>query len=94
MKVIVLAGVLMTSLICGEACSCLKNQLSQPSIAELMRKFDLKSLSVFELLQCFSTALDELKQLGVVRTRNNPTGDYAEWLVAKKLKLKLTVSPA
>lgn len=55
-----------------------------------MRKFNPKSLSTSDLLRCFSSILDELKQRGVIRTRNNPTGDYAEWLVAKKYKLKLT----
>lgn len=57
-----------------------------------MGKFNLKSLSILELLQCFSGILNELKQRGVVRTRNNPTGDYAEWLVATKFKLKLELN--
>ena len=55
----------------------------------VMRRCNPKSLSTSNLLQCFSSILDELKQRGVVRTRNNPTGDYAEWLVATKFKLKL-----
>lgn len=54
-----------------------------------MKKFNPKLLSILDLLQHFSTVLDELKRRGVVRTRNNPTGGYAEWLVSKKLKLKL-----
>jgi hypothetical protein len=33
--------------------------------------------------------LDELKQRSVVRTRNNPVADYAEWLVAQRLGLSL-----
>ncbi len=33
--------------------------------------------------------MDELKTRGVVRTLNNPVSDYAEWLVAKKMDLKL-----
>lgn len=49
----------------------------------------LKSSTTFELLGYFATILDELKQRGVVRTRNNPVADYAEWLVAKSLNLSL-----
>jgi hypothetical protein len=57
-----------------------------------MKKFDPKSLSVFDLLQHFSTVLDELKRRGVIRTRNNPVGDYAEWLCKTKLQLTLVGS--
>jgi len=54
-----------------------------------MKKNNPESLSVPELLRCHSAILDELKRRRVVRTLNNPVGDYAEWLVAKKLHLKL-----
>jgi hypothetical protein len=33
--------------------------------------------------------LDELKRRSVVRSKNNPLGDYTEWLVSKLLGLKL-----
>ncbi|MBN2096567.1 hypothetical protein JW752_04210 [Candidatus Peregrinibacteria bacterium] len=33
--------------------------------------------------------MNELKRRGVIRTFNNPVADYAEWLVAQKLKLNL-----
>ena len=33
--------------------------------------------------------MEDLKRRKVVRTRNNPIGDYTEWLVARGLKLKL-----
>ncbi|HWI80716.1 MAG TPA: hypothetical protein VNT59_01735 [Ramlibacter sp.] len=36
--------------------------------------------------------LDELRARSVVRSRNNPTGDYAEWLVTQKLGLKLVAN--
>jgi len=54
-----------------------------------MKKFNLKLLSVPELLRCHSAILDELKRQGVVRTHNNPTGDYAERLCKTKLQLSL-----
>lgn len=54
-----------------------------------MIKSSLKSATTFELLGYFASILDELKQRGVVRTRNNPVADYAEWLVAKSLNLTL-----
>lgn len=41
---------------------------------------NLKPLSVSALLQTHSEILDELRRRGVMRSANNPTGDYAEWL--------------
>jgi hypothetical protein len=54
-----------------------------------MSEFDPKAFSTSDLLQCFADILDELKQRDVVRTRNNPVADYAEWLVAQRLGLSL-----
>jgi len=54
-----------------------------------MIKFDPKAISTFDLLGCFADIFDELKQRGVVRTRNNPVAYYAEWLVAQRLDLSL-----
>ena len=54
-----------------------------------MAEFDWKALTVSKLLRCFADILDELKRRGVVRTRNNPVADYAEWLVARQLGLSL-----
>ena len=50
---------------------------------------DLKLLSTKELLQLQSFIIDELKRRAVVRTKNNPLGDYTEWLVADALDLVL-----
>ncbi|WP_368175404.1 hypothetical protein [Aeromonas sp. R5-4] len=49
----------------------------------------LSDLTNKELLQLQSSATNELNARGVVRTQNNPVGDYTEWLVAKALKLDL-----
>jgi hypothetical protein len=57
-----------------------------------MREFNPKEYSPQELLRCFASILDELKAQKVIRTRNNPVSDYAEWLVAEKLGLKLEPS--
>lgn len=54
-----------------------------------MTRFTLKTLSIPSLLKQFGDILDELKRRGVVRTRNNPVADYAEWLVAQKLGFEL-----
>ncbi len=54
-----------------------------------MTGFDPKGFSTPDLLRCFAEVLDELKARGVVRTRNNPVADYAEWLVSRKLGLEL-----
>ena len=44
---------------------------------------DLSKLHFRDLLITFGKILDELKRRGVVRSRNNPVADYAEWLVSK-----------
>lgn len=49
----------------------------------------LSELTDKELLQLQADATNELKARGVVRTRNNPLGDYTEWLVSKALDLEL-----
>ena len=51
----------------------------------MMIALDTTRLSVGELLTCFADVLDELKVRGVVRTRNNPVADYAEWLVSQRM---------
>lgn len=55
----------------------------------LLRDEYLNSLSVKDLLQLQAKVLVELKNRDVIRTKNNPTGDYAEWLVSKALHLEL-----
>lgn len=49
----------------------------------------LNELTVKELLQFQASATNELRKRGVVRTQNNPLGDYTEWLVSKTLDLTL-----
>ena len=51
--------------------------------------FDPKIFSNEGLLECYSDILDELKNRRVVRTKNSPISDYAEWMVANNLGLKL-----
>jgi hypothetical protein len=41
------------------------------------------------LLALYATILDELRDRGIVRSTNNPVGDYAEYLVATALGLRL-----
>ena len=50
---------------------------------------NLSELKVKELLQLQAAITKELKDRGIVRTQNNPLGDYTEWLVAKALGLEL-----
>jgi hypothetical protein len=50
---------------------------------------DLVKLDVIELLRLQAKATEELKRRKIVRTNNNPLGDYTEWLVAKQIKLTL-----
>ncbi|MGS3184450.1 hypothetical protein ACB288_12025 [Aeromonas taiwanensis] len=50
---------------------------------------ELSELSAIELLRLQSFATNELLRRGVVRTQNNPLGDYTEWLVSNALSLEL-----
>lgn len=49
----------------------------------------LTSLTHLELLSLHSDILAELHSRGVIRTKNNPVGDYAEWLVSEALGMIL-----
>ncbi len=55
----------------------------------MMNKGYITKISPHELLVLFADVLDELKSRGVVRSRNNPVADYAEWVVTKGLGLSL-----
>jgi hypothetical protein len=54
-----------------------------------MRAPCLHSYDIPKLLALHSAVLDELRTRNVVRSNNNPTGDYAEWLVSTRLGLEL-----
>lgn len=54
-----------------------------------MDQLRLESLNVKELLQLQSSITEELIGRKIVRTQNNPLGDYTEWLVSKTLGLGL-----
>lgn len=49
----------------------------------------MDNLSIAELLTMHSNVLNELQKRGVLRSKNNPTGDYGEWLVSNALGLTL-----
>ena len=48
----------------------------------------LRTMSEVELLRTHSAVIAELRQRGVVKTENNPLGDYTEWLVCRLLGLE------
>lgn len=50
---------------------------------------NLKNLEIKELLNLHASVIAELQERNVVRTQNNPLGDYTEWLVSKALDLEL-----
>jgi len=54
-----------------------------------MDRPSLKDFSPKELLQLTGKILDELSARKIVRTSNNPVGDYTEWLVSQRLCLTL-----
>lgn len=55
---------------------------------------ELYRLSEVELLKLHASIIDELKARKVVRTKNNPVGDYTEWLVSNALSLQLSNNSA
>jgi hypothetical protein len=59
-----------------------------PSISEVPLE-NLSRFSVSALLEAHSTILAELKERRILRSKNNPTGDYTEWLVSSRLGLRL-----
>ncbi len=50
---------------------------------------DFSKMQEKELLQLHASIITELNNRGVVRTQNNPLGDYTKWLVATALDLEL-----
>lgn len=50
------------------------------------------NLSLQQLITNYVRSRDALKEAGILRTDRNLQGDYAEWLVAKKLNLTLSES--
>ena len=50
---------------------------------------ELKTKSPTELLPLHSQIIGELRRRKIVRTQNNPIGDYTEWLVCKCLDLEI-----
>jgi hypothetical protein len=55
---------------------------------------DLEELPTSKLLALFAGVMRELRTRGVVRTKNNPVADIAEWLAAKCLDLTLVGNSA
>ena len=53
---------------------------------------DTTKFRIRDLLLMHSSVLQELCNRKILRTTNNPTGDYAEWLVKEHLSLTLAPS--
>lgn len=51
---------------------------------------ELDGLSDRQLLHLYAEVMDKLKDLGIIRSGNNPVSDYAEYLVSKRLGLDQT----
>ena len=45
--------------------------------------------NIRQLLFDYARILDELRQTKIIRSKNNPVGDYAEWLVSETFNLEL-----
>jgi hypothetical protein len=53
-----------------------------------MRDYDLSGANTRDLLTLFSRVMKQLRERKVVRSGNNPVGDYCESLVVRALKLR------
>ena len=49
---------------------------------------ELRAMAEVDLLQTHSAVIGELRRRNVVKTENNPIGDYTEWLVCNRLGLQ------
>ena len=54
-----------------------------------MKNKILERKSIKQLLQTHSSIIEELKSRGTLRTKNNPVGDFSEWLISTSLGLAL-----
>jgi len=54
---------------------------------KIMGEFDLTTLGSHEVLSLLSDIIEELRNRGLTRTKNNPVADYAEHLVCKAFSL-------
>ena len=48
-----------------------------------------RTMTEVELLQTHSKIIAGLRRREVVKTKNNPVGDYTEWLVCNRLSLQM-----
>jgi hypothetical protein len=46
-------------------------------------QMELKGLAALEFLNLHAQALEELRQRGLIRSSNNPVGDYAEYFFCR-----------
>lgn len=51
---------------------------------------NFKKFTDLALLEFYGEIINELRDRKIIRSSNNPVADYAEYIVAKKLKLSLT----
>ena len=54
----------------------------------------MNETQIKEKLKNYAEILNSLYSAGIVRTYNNPVGDYAEWIVSMKLGLELQKNSA
>jgi hypothetical protein len=50
---------------------------------------EIGSVKLDQLFQTYAQILEELRNRNIIRTSNNPVGDYAEWLVINKFGLTM-----
>ena len=56
---------------------------------DLTQAEQLSAMTEIELLKTHAATIDELMRRNVVKTRNNPIGDYTAWRVCQALKLDM-----
>lgn len=61
----------------------------QENVQNVARELHLEQMNPLQLLRASAAITDELRNRGIVRSKNKPLADYTEWLVATKLDFSL-----
>lgn len=59
------------------------------NLAGIRRVLSIESCSPADLLCAYAVIVEELRDRGLCRTKNNPVAGYCEWLVSTRLGLSL-----
>jgi len=62
------------------------------NLTEIRRVLSIDSRTQADLLYAYAVIVEELRDRGLCRTKNNPVSGYCEWLVSSRFNLTLQVN--